>query len=313
MHEQQRPFGALRVGVVDQPLTPCDPSGALGDVTSSHQLERQPERRPHRSAHVALGRRGVVQPGPEIDAVPTGERGGGGQAFEVVEGERLVGVDRGEPCVSGDPRLLVERAAGQLERCAVVEVVSHAASLASPCARHPVSRKCVDRSRSRGAESSTYGTHPHRRTNAPGATPVELRRVRVHTRLPRSRGQAGATGACRSRQPRRALVAPPLPSHTFHPSRAQRHARSFPGLEPVVASRSPTPTAGGSTPSEPALAPDLQSGRAFLDNCRDIVAATSTTWPRHGSDAPWGAAGGNPAVYRHRGFDSLPAHHARHA
>ena len=35
-------------------------------------------------------------------------------------------------------------------------------------------------------------------------------------------------------------------------SRAQRHARTFFGLEPVVAPRSPTPTAGGPTPSEPA-------------------------------------------------------------
>ena len=33
----------------------------------------------------------------------------------------------------------------------------------------------------------------------------------------------------------------------------------------------------------------------------------------HGPDAPWGAPGCRPAVFRHRGFYSLPAHEARHA
>lgn len=93
----------------------------------------------------------------------------------------------------------------------------------------------------------------------------------------------------------------------------QRHARLPLGLEPVVAPRSPTPTAGGSTPSEPAPVPSIQSGHLLLDNCRDIVVEASATWLRHGSVAPWGAAGCRPAVFRHRGFDSLPAHHARHA
>jgi hypothetical protein len=32
------------------------------------------------------------------------------------------------------------------------------------------------------------------------------------------------------------------------------------------------------------------------------------TMAPHGSVAPWGAAGGNPAVFRHRGFDSSPTH-----
>jgi hypothetical protein len=90
--------------------------------------------------------------------------------------------------------------------------------------------------------------------------------------------------------------------------------RAFPfGLEPVVAPRSPTPTAVGSTPSEPAPVPRIQCGHPFIDNCRDIVVEASATWLRHGSVAPWGAAGCRPAVFRHRGFDSLPAHRARHA
>ena len=89
-------------------------------------------------------------------------------------------------------------------------------------------------------------------------------------------------------------------------------AHSF-GLEPVVAPRSPTPTAGGSTPSEPARAPGNQSGHQHLDNCRDIVVEASATWLRHGSVAPWGAAGCRPVVFGHRGFDSLSAHRARHA
>ena len=80
-----------------------------------------------------------------------------------------------------------------------------------------------------------------------------------------------------------------------------------------MAPRSPTPTAGGSTPSEPAPVPSIQSGHLLLDNFRDIVVEASATWLRHGSVAPWGAAGCRPAVFRHRGFDSLPAHHARHA
>ena len=103
---------------------------------------------------------------------------------------------------------------------------------------------------------------------------------------------------------------PPVRSPARSASRAQRHARIPLGLEPVVAPRSPTPTAGGSTPSEPAPAPGNQPGHQHLDNCRDIVVEASATWLRHGSVAPWGAAGCRPAVFRHRGFDSLPAHHA---
>ena len=56
-------------------------------------------------------------------------------------------------------------------------------------------------------------------------------------------------------------------------------------------------------------APGHQSGHQHLDNCRGIVVGASATWLRHGSVAPWGAAGCRPAVFRHRGFDSLPTHH----
>lgn len=143
------------------------------------------------------------------------------------------------------------------------------------------SRNPVDIARRSVHSWRSYGTHRHRRTNAPGSIPVELRRARVHTRpTPRSRGSAGTTGACQSRQSRLALVAP-----TFSPER-QRSARPSNGLEPVVAPRSPTPTAGGSTPSEPAHAPGIQSGHQHLDNCRDIVVEASATWPRRGSVAP---------------------------
>lgn len=82
------------------------------------------------------------------------------------------------------------------------------------------------------------------------------------------------------------------------------------GLEPAVAPRSPTPSAGGSTPSEPAPCRTSSSGHQHIDNCSDIAVEASATWPRHGSVAPWGAAGCRPAVIRHRGFDSLPTHHA---
>jgi hypothetical protein len=52
-------------------------------------------------------------------------------------------------------------------------------------------------------------------------------------------------------------------------------------------------------------APGNQSGHQHLDNCRDIVVEASATWLRHGSVAPWVAAGCRPAVFRHKG--SIPS------
>ena len=175
---------------------------------------------------------------------------------------------------------------------------------------HDALRNPVDLSR-RGAQCCrSYGTHPHRRTNAPGSIPVELRRARVPrpatasiTRISRD------DGSCQCRQPRRALVAPTLPPHSSALHRITRTtscARLPLGLEPAAASRSPTPTAGGSTPSEPAPTPGIQSGHQHLDNCRDIVVEASATWLRHGSVAPWGAAGCRPAVIPTQGVRFPP-------
>ena len=53
--------------------------------------------------------------------------------------------------------------------------------------------------------------------------------------------------------------------------------------------------------------PGLQPGHQHLDNCRGIVvgpAPSGPTWVRRAT----GAAGCRPAIVRHRGFDSLPAH-----
>jgi hypothetical protein len=67
-------------------------------------------------------------------------------------------------------------------------------------------------------------------------------------------------------------------------------------------------TAGRGFDSFRACAPGNQPGHQHLDNFRGILVGASTTWPRNGSVAPWGAAGCRPAVFRQRGFDSLPAH-----
>lgn len=76
--------------------------------------------------------------------------------------------------------------------------------------------------------------------------------------------------------------------------------RAFPlGFEPMVAPRSPTPTAGGSTPSEPAPVPRIQCGHQLLDNCRDIVVEASATWLRHGSVAPAEDHGFKSRRWRH--------------
>jgi hypothetical protein len=156
----------------------------------------------------------------------------------------------------------------------------------------------------------SYGTHFHRRDVAPGPSPVELRRVRVPARHgPRFWGDAGTTGICQCRQARRALVrrSTPRRSPALHLHPRTPSCASFLGLEPEVASRSPKPTTGGSTPSEPALRPATSRAISTLTTA-EASSGPAPTGPVHGSVAPWGAAGCRPAVFRHRGFDSSPAH-----
>jgi hypothetical protein len=80
-------------------------------------------------------------------------------------------------------------------------------------------------------------------------------------------------------------------------SRAQRHAR------PVFWARASGGAAVSNTDGwgfdtfRACLAPGSPSGHQHLDNCTDIVVEASATWLRHGSVAPWGAAGCRPAVF----------------
>ena len=127
-----------------------------------------------------------------------------------------------------------------------------------------------------------YGTPPHRRTDAPGASPVELRRACVPTRLARSRAPAGTTGPRLGGRSRRALVAVPV-SPTDPPAPDLHHAhdvmRGFPPrARATAAPRSPTPTAEGSTPSEPAPPRPHRRG-----TCSLTTADASSPGPRHGS------------------------------
>lgn len=127
-----------------------------------------------------------------------------------------------------------------------------------------------------------YGTPPHRRTDAPGASPVELRRACVPTRPARSRAPAGTTGPRLGGRSRRALVAVPV-SPTDPPAPDLHHAhdvmRGFPPrARATAAPRSPTPTAEGSTPSEPAPPRPHRRG-----TCSLTTADASSPGPRHGS------------------------------
>ena len=92
----------------------------------------------------------------------------------------------------------------------------------------------------------------------------------------RSRGAVRAPERRQSRRPRQSLVTrsvrAQLTSLRSRSPRADRHARVHPNARArvTVASRSPTPTTGGSTPSGRAE-PDHQSGHQLFDNRRSIV------------------------------------------
>ncbi len=77
-------------------------------------------------------------------------------------------------------------------------------------------------------------------------------------------------------------------------------------LEPVVAPRSPTPMAGGSTPSESAHTHrTASSGTSTLTTAEHRRRGHFLMAP-HGSVAPWGAAGGNAAVFPTQGVRFVP-------
>jgi hypothetical protein len=99
----------------------------------------------------------------------------------------------------------------------------------------------------------------------------------------------------------------PDPAPRSVPARTTSCASSSSGLEPVVASRSPKPTTGGSTPSEPAPRP------AASRDTRTLTTAEASSGPAaNRSRTRVGRAMGRswlrPAVFRHRGFESSPAH-----
>ena len=118
---------------------------------------------------------------------------------------------------------------------------------------------------------SSYGTQPFRRDNAPGAIPVELRRVRV----PRS------TGSRRSRRSvRRALVARSTVRDSQRsplPPCAPRHARSIIRTGSSHGGVAVSNADGRGFDSFRACfhAPGNRSGPQHLDNCRGISGGRS--------------------------------------
>src|SRR3954447_3136433 len=98
--------------------------------------------------------------------------------------------------------------------------------------------KAVDFAGDMPQSQQPYGTETHRRTDAPGDTPVELRRACVPIPVvpARSCGAAIATGHCRERQSRRALLIVELllePAHLLTALAAR--GVCLPGPEPLVA------------------------------------------------------------------------------
>lgn len=97
-------------------------------------------------------------------------------------------------------------------------------------------RITIDTHRQVAHHRQPYGTRTSRQTNAPGSSPVELRRVRVLARpISRSRDQAGPTVLRRTRQPRRTLVTQHFLAELASApcaARATSCARSSLGLEP---------------------------------------------------------------------------------
>jgi hypothetical protein len=143
-----------------------------------------------------------------------------------------------------------------------------------------------------------HGTHTPRRNDAPGNSPVERRRVR------------GPVGSSREyRQVRRSPVAG-APKVSRPPHNVMRG--NFSGFVPVVAPRSPTPTAGGSTSSGPA-----HTRRTSCLVARILTTAEHRNWGHlamapHGSVAPWRRRlAVNQSSSRHRGFNSSLTHPRR--
>ena len=92
----------------------------------------------------------------------------------------------------------------------------------------------------------------------------------------------------------------------FFPSRHSVMRVASSGLEPVVVPRSPTPMTEGSTPSEAAHTHrTASSGTSTLTTAEHRRRGHFLMAP-HGSVAPWGAAGGNPAVFPTQGVRFLP-------
>jgi hypothetical protein len=140
---------------------------------------------------------------------------------------------------------------------------------------HTSSRNLVDIGRAFRHDDGPYGTHVHRRTNAPGPRPAELRRERVPIRL-MARSRAGC------RQARQALVArstlPPSSTSTTS-RRAQRHARP-PSIGSSHGGAAVSNTVGRGFDSFRAgslthSCPGNPSGHPHLDNCRGIVMTRS--------------------------------------
>ena len=164
----------------------------------------------------------------------------------------------------------------------------------------------------------SYGTHTYRREIAHGAKPC---RVLARTR-------ASPADSCTNRKrrgvgtPTTSVVSAGAGKHSAlgrAPALLLALARDsvmrvrIPRARATVASRSPTPTAGGSTPSERALGRIASPATSTLTTAEASSSGPAPPGPemgrtRHGAQLPV-----QQSSIRHRGFDSLPTHHARQA
>ena len=156
-------------------------------------------------------------------------------------------------------------------------------------------RKPFDTQRAIPQHHHSYGTQTHRRKHDAGSTPARRRaRVPTPTVAPGSEHRRDA-------RVRRSVLAS---SRVLSLSRTSPCASSR--ARATVAPRSPTPPAGGSTPSEPARAGPASPGHQHLDNCIGIVIGVAATRLRDGPVAPWGAAACRAAVVSTQGVRFPP-------
>ena len=134
---------------------------------------------------------------------------------------------------------LVER-----DRCFVIDVRVGSGRRHGAASWRTVREIPFDMSCRAAQSTASYGTHLHRRTNAPRVRPVERRRARVPVRpVSRCRERAGPTECCRYRQGRRAQVGAAPLADLAHA------ARQRPWVEPGCAACRRSSASGSAGPS----------------------------------------------------------------